>query len=310
MGTRTPLFVRKQKGGMFSVVDQNLTTGDIWFVDSGTGTDGAGYGQNPDSPVATLDYAIALCTASKGDIIYVMPGHAETASTANQELFDINVAGVTVIGLGEGDKRPTFTLAHAGATVVMGAAGCRISNLRIIGNISDLVGGLEIEAAADGCIVDNCYFADSGTALDMLIAIKVAADADRLVIRDNHFNITVGGEATDGILFAGGSDGTIISGNVMIGDWKTNGGIGAIAAASAGLLIHDNFIVNADASAGLCIKLHASSTGGIFRNFVAGSKNNTETISTVNAMHAGENYGNDAAATSGILTPSTMTAWS
>jgi hypothetical protein len=48
---RTELFARKQAGGMFSVVNQSLTTGNIFFVNSVTGTDAAGYGQNPDAPV-------------------------------------------------------------------------------------------------------------------------------------------------------------------------------------------------------------------------------------------------------------------
>lgn len=310
MGNTSALFTRHQPGGMFCVFDAAQTTGNIFFVHSGTGTDSAGFGQNPDAPFATLDYAIGQCTASKGDVVVVMEGHTETASTDAQELWDIDVAGVTVLGLGVGDKRPTFTLAHANATVVMGAAGCRISNLRIIGNISDLVTGLEVEAAATGCVVDHCYFADSATNKDMLIAIAVEADADRLIVEHNHFVITVGGEATDCIKFAGGSDGSVIRHNIMVGDWKTGGAINNNTAASLGQLIHDNFMVNADASAGLCIKHHASSTGGIFRNFVAGSKANTETISTVTAMHCGENYGNEAAATSGILTPSTATNWS
>jgi hypothetical protein len=44
---RTELFVRKQSGGMFSVVNQALTTGNIFFVNSANGTNSAGYGQNP-----------------------------------------------------------------------------------------------------------------------------------------------------------------------------------------------------------------------------------------------------------------------
>jgi len=311
--TRTALFSQKQSGGMFTIYDLPKHPGNIWFVDSGAtaATNATGYGHNPDAPFATLDYAIGKCTASNGDVIYVMPGHAETTSTAGTELFDLDVAGVSVIGLGTGDLRPTFTLAVGDATVVMGAASCTLENIRIIGNITDLVAGLEIEAAADGCTVRNCYFADSGTALDMLIAIAVTADADRLLFEGNHFVITTGGEATNAVKFAGGCDSLIFRNNVLVGDWKgTDGAVGLAGAASTNILVHDNLIVNQDASVGLCMDLHASTTGGVFRNMAAGSKGNTETISGGEAAHFGENYGNDAVATTGILTPSSPTAWS
>jgi len=284
-------------------------TGKQFFVDSTTGSNGY-TGDTPKRPFATLDYAIGKCTASKGDVIWVMPGHSESTTTANAELFDLDVAGVSVIGLGEGDKRPTFTLGVATATVVMGASGCRLSNIILVGNISDLAAGLEIEAAATGCRVDHCTFKDSATDKDMLKAIAVTADADRLIIEDCQFLITVGGEATHAIDFAGGCDGLILRRNYLLGDWKDAGGaIDLAGAASSGIMVHDNFMVNADAGVGLCMDIHASTTGGVFRNFAAGSKANTEPISGGEACHFGENYGNDAVATTGILTPSTATAW-
>src|SRR5512138_1472506 len=101
---RTELFSRKQPGGVYTIEGIDKQPGAVFFVHSGTGTDGAGYGKNPDSPVATLDYAIGLCTASKGDVIYVLPGHAENLTTATSLTMD--VAGVKVIGLGWGPLRP------------------------------------------------------------------------------------------------------------------------------------------------------------------------------------------------------------
>lgn len=78
MTNKTPLFSRHQPGGVFTIVNETLTTGSIFFVHSGTGVNALGGGRNPDAPLATLDYAIGLCTANKGDMIFVMPGHAET----------------------------------------------------------------------------------------------------------------------------------------------------------------------------------------------------------------------------------------
>ncbi len=103
MGNRTALFSRTQPGGVFTIADIDEHPGDIFFVHSGTGTDGAGYGQNPDSPVATIDYAIGLCTDSKGDVIYVMPGHNEGLGNAQ---IAVDVAGISIIGLGRGSAAP------------------------------------------------------------------------------------------------------------------------------------------------------------------------------------------------------------
>jgi len=308
MAYKTALFSRKTPGGVYSIEDQSLSTGDRWFVDSTTGSDTANGGTSPDDALATVDAAVAKCTDNKGDIIYVMPTHTETFATASQEGFDVDVAGVSVIGLGQGDQRPTFTFTHASASVVLGASSCRLSNLRFVSNITDHVTAIDIEAAADGCIVDHCYFTDSATDKDALTFIKIVADADRLVIADNHFNNVTGGEATDTLLFAGGSDGTVIARNLATIDAKTSGFIGASTAASLGLIVVDNVVVNQDAAAGLCYKGHASSTGLIARNMFAGNKGNTEPINEITAMHVIENYMTDTAGATGIIS-GTPTAW-
>ena len=307
--SKTSLFVDKQPGGAFRVVDQAITTGAVFFVDDATGTDAEGNGYTWLSPFASLDYAITQCTDDAGDVIYCMPNHAESTSTGGTELFDLDVDGVSVIGLGVGDARPTFTLEEATCTVVLGKPSCRLSNVRIVGNITDLATGIEIEAAAVGCRIDHCYIGDSGAALDMLVAVAIEANADRLIFEDNHVNITVGGEATAALNFAGGCDHLIIRNNVIIGDWVTDAAIEASTAASLGISITDNLISNHSDTTGLCFNCNAGTTGGLYRNIVCGDVAATETVATVTAMHCGENYGMDMPAKSGILTPSTMTAW-
>src|SRR5262245_23346085 len=79
------------------------TTGKVFFVDSNTGSNGY-TGLSIQDPVATIDFAIGLCTANKGDTIYVMPGHAETIGNGT---IACDVAGVTFIGLGDGAAKPT-----------------------------------------------------------------------------------------------------------------------------------------------------------------------------------------------------------
>ena len=105
------------------------TTGNVFFVDSGIGADVASQGTTATAPFATLDYAIGRCTASNGDQIIVMPGHAETITSSTYVRLD--VAGLSIIGLGNGDNRPTFTLtASATPLMTVSADDQKISNLR------------------------------------------------------------------------------------------------------------------------------------------------------------------------------------
>ncbi len=101
---------------------------------AGADTPSAGTYQRPFS---TLDYAIGQCTASRGDIIAVMPGHAETYSTATATSDDLtlDVAGVAIVGLGTGSLRPTFTFDTTNTTTVaVSAANITVYNCKFVGN--------------------------------------------------------------------------------------------------------------------------------------------------------------------------------
>ncbi len=133
---RTSLYYNHMSGGMFAVEDMARSTGDRFFVDSGNTADGrdvVGAGKSPDTPFLTTDFAIGQCTASNGDIIYVMPGHAETLSTAAQ--LAIDVVGITIQGIGTRNTKPTYTITTGAvaAPVLWSAAGCVVDNIRIVG---------------------------------------------------------------------------------------------------------------------------------------------------------------------------------
>ena len=71
---------------------EEVGTSNIFFVNSVTGTDTAGYGQNPDAPFKSINFAVTQCTANQGDRIYVMPLHVETIAGAAG--CAVSVAGV------------------------------------------------------------------------------------------------------------------------------------------------------------------------------------------------------------------------
>src|SRR3990167_470557 len=244
---KTELFVRRQAGGMFAVVNERMTTGAIFFVHSGTGTDGAGYGQNPDSPVATVDYAIGLCTASKGDTIYVMPGHAESFAAADG--FDADIAGIKIIGLGWGGQRPTFTFTDTDATVAVGAANVTIENLRFVAGISAIVVGVNVEAAGVDCHIRDCewYWGDT-TGYDFVQALNINVGAHRAIVERCRFlaEPAVAGAST-AIQLVGAVHNVRVQDCEFMGDYSL-ACISAITTLSQGLMVLDNLVHNTDAS--------------------------------------------------------------
>lgn len=133
----------------------NVYTGNVFFVDSGAGTD-AGTNGTKDLPFATIDYAIGKCTASNGDVIFVMPGHAETVTAA----IAVDVAGISIIGIGNGDNRPSLTLtASAAPCFTVSADDVKIHNIRFYcatAGTSYLKNLLRV--AANDVTVSNCEF--------------------------------------------------------------------------------------------------------------------------------------------------------
>ena len=217
---RTPLFSRKQSGGIFVFTDETQSTGDKYWVNSGTGTDATGNGRNPDSPVATLDYAISnLATASKGDQIFLMPGHAESIVGATGAVMD--VAGVDVIGLGSGALQATFTLGTAvGATISVTAPNCKIRNIKIVSDLADITAGITAGALADGLVVEDCWLTDGAAAKELVIGISIAAACDRVIIRDNYFQTVDAGGCASAIKLVGATANSRIERNYIKGDYN------------------------------------------------------------------------------------------
>ncbi len=221
-GASSPVFNRKQAGGVFIIQPMNYTTGSIFFVDSSTGTDGAGQGQNPDSPCATIDYAVGLCTASKGDVIYAMPGHAETLTAAAGIALD--VIGVSVIGLGNGTLCPTLTFGTStDADVNVSAANCLIKNIRFVSNINSLKNFLDLDAGNFTC--EDCVFVTS-SAKEAVTFVDIATTYDDFVFLRCEFYQPSDPEGTDaaagtGAIFCVDTEGIRIEDCIFHGYFET-----------------------------------------------------------------------------------------
>jgi hypothetical protein len=196
------------------------TTGKYFFVSSSGGSNN--HKGTPEKPFATIDYAVGRCTASKGDVIVVMPGHAETISAAAGIALD--VAGVTVIGLGAGSLRPTVTLDTSTATDVnVSAANVTIKNIRFVGNIDSLVNFIDIDE--EYCTIEDCVFVTSSTK-EAVGFINMATTKDNLTIRGCKFlqptdPAGTDGAADTGAIFLVDSENILIENCEFYGNFET-----------------------------------------------------------------------------------------
>lgn len=158
------------------------TSGNIYWVapsasyvvegrsyDSSDGNDGL----SPERALATVARAIALVTASAGDVIVLLPGvHTVTATVT------INVAGITITGIpgsrsihadhssGSGVRnRSQITTSQAAGdifTLTAAATDCEIAWLHF--NLITQGDGIVIPLSANRPYIHDCTFANVGTA--------------------------------------------------------------------------------------------------------------------------------------------------
>ncbi|HLF02193.1 MAG TPA: right-handed parallel beta-helix repeat-containing protein [Anaerolineales bacterium] len=261
---RTPLFSRVQPGGVFMVTDPGYTPGETFFVHSGTGTDGAGYGRNPDSPVATIDYAIGLCTANKGDVIYVLPGHNEGLGNAQ---IAVDVDGISIIGLGRGSAAPRIDFDHANASIDISADGCTLRNLRLLPSVTAVLIAVDVVAGATDTLLDGLETlpGEDGAGVDEFAnTVDIKAGCDRTRVE----NCTLTQHASAAGVIAcvkltGASDGVIVRNCVA---WTAGAGlvapINGDTTLSTNLLI-ENCTLTTDAEPGIEL---LTGTTGVIRN--------------------------------------------
>jgi hypothetical protein len=297
--TRTTLEVRQQPGGLFSIVNNELSTGNVFYVDSVTGTNAVGYGTSPDAPVASIAYAIAnLCTAAKGDVILVMPGHTETIIGAAG--VAASVAGVRIIGLGRGRNRPVVNYTTAvGASFDISAANVRVENIVFtpIG-VDNITAAINV-TAADAEIV-NCDFQHASASAQAALVILTTAAGTRLTVQGCRFYGTTDAGTNAAIRLVGG-DGHTIRDNTFSGAYASGTGpIENVTTACTNAIICDNRIQNFTAACTKAMVFVATSTGQISRNYMQ-ILSGTAPISGAAMSWAGANYYAAVVATAGSL---------
>jgi hypothetical protein len=279
----------------------HMTTGAVYFVDdSGSNSNS---GKDADNPFADLDYAIGMCSASKSDTIFLMPGHAETATA-----IAADVAGINIIGLGRGGNMPTITSTVAATDLInVTAANVYIENIKLVGAASCTA---FIDIAAADFMANNVQMFGVATP-------------------ENYVTITAAGQRfqLENCLFDGSTDGPnngiIIEANGLTGGWRVKdcvfnfhdvgldeAGIVAAFDIPGGVIDGCTFIGMDLTAVDFGSSVQSTQCEGIVTNcaIAAGATANTLTLLDLAGYGAVECYGTDVGTESGALIPSTTPA--
>ena len=226
-----------------SILSKINAVGNTYYVSSVSGS-ATNDGLSIETALTTIDAAVGKCTANNGDVICVLPGHTETITGTD---ITVDVAGVSVIGVGKGSLMPQIKHNHADAEVSIAADNVIWQGIRHSADVTSVKVAIEIEDGIDYCTVRGCVFDVVATTTDeFLVSVRTNDASNFALIEDNFFDMGLGG-AVAAISFTKDTDGTIVRNNVAMGDYST-AVINGITTLSTKLLIEKNLLVNGDAA--------------------------------------------------------------
>jgi len=245
----------------------------FWVNNSSVLAEGGISGSNANNgsyqrPFSTIDYAIGRCKAARGDVIYVMPGHIEDfGDTSTSGFIDVDVNGVSIIGLGTGASQPRLDFNHADSDFFVDADDVTIKNIHFSATVTGVKIGVSVLTGATNTVISGCRFSVETTTTDeFLISINYGVGCDRFTVENCEIDMGLGGAAT-GIKLVGATAGGNIVGNRIVGDYS-QACIAGITTLSTEIYIEDNLLVNGGGGALGTVEVIEMLTGttGVVRN--------------------------------------------
>jgi hypothetical protein len=218
------------------------------------------YGQNTADMNQRLWPSVAsvlpYCVANRGDLIIVHKNHTENIGAADAWAF---VAGLTIVGQGWGQTRPTFTFTVAAAQLLIDVAGVTFQNCRFLcagpAGTTALTVTAPFSITGEGALfVDN--FFEVGIDADQLCTTPITVKAADCAFFNNRIIAQAAAAPTANCIVLGsastGADRFTFVGNYV--KCATSGvAVGVIAnigssATSVDIVIQDNYLHNWTAS--------------------------------------------------------------
>ncbi len=278
-----------------------FSTGDYFFVDSSTGLS-SNLGTTVGKPMATIDQAINKCTADKGDVIIVLPNHAENITLGS---LVPDVAGITIVGLGNASNQPELTFTATTSIITVTGANTVLRNLRFLAGISAVVIGIEV--SVDNVTIEGCTFNYGGTTdYDFLIGIDIDA-FDYCTVRNCTFQFESTTGSNSGVQLDDAHF-CVVDNCTFTGDFA----VGAVANPTAdalctNMLITNNLIHNNDTGAAASTIFFENACTGLIANNTIGTRGGLDADASIDpgSCNCINNWISCAADESAIQTPTT-----
>lgn len=267
--------------------------------------------------VATLQAGLARCRAGQGDIVYVLPGHTESISTA--DFFTNLVAGTQIISAGRpgATNNPNFTWSAVASTFLLDVADVALVGLTLtMGGADNVTAPITVTGA--GCMIVGCHIiAGTSSVLESATPITVSTGATDCLIAGNRFSATGGAVTTACVSVGAAVARTTITGNRFFTTQSTaTTGVIAIGAAATELDINWNTMYN-QVEDGVGIRIaNVAATGTISWNMFGGVDaagtvaNALKCVSfagTAQITRCFENRALDEDAATGVISPAAAT---
>jgi hypothetical protein len=247
----------------------------------------------------TLGAALGACRANRGDVIYVLPGHTESVTTT-----PTFVAGVSIIGVGNGDERPTFNWTAASSQWSIAVANVRIANCILnLAATAATVTTKAITIAGASMAFEGCKILVGGAGGTQLvtIGIELTTGADKFAMLGCEIYAPADAAVVTLIKLTNAVDNAQFFGNYIdVGMAATTSSLITFTTAPTNIKIggregewQGNKFRNSIASSTICLTGITATTGWLDNNYCAieAASGAASAITTVGSLHLGENYG-------------------
>jgi hypothetical protein len=289
------LFLSVTGGAVFYV---GTTTQIAALADVGQGITGRTY--------SSVNTALSACVSGRGDIIYVLPGYTESITGANAWS---NLAGtdISLIGMGHGTNRPTFTWTATASQISITQANFSIQNciLNLAGTASTSTVKAIVTTAA-GTVIDNCYIiaGAAGGSQTATIAIEYGTGADKAVFSNNEMNSPTDSANVSCLKIVAAIDRFRMVNNIMdVGMSATTNGLVTMTTAPTNVYIANNVLRNGIASSTLALVGISSATGYVAYNqlLITNATGGATAAGTLGSLQLTQNFGCAGGAKTGVL---------
>ncbi len=265
----------------------------VFYVDSVAANGGTGISWEQSEN--TLKAAIDDATDNTGAYIFVASNHAENIGAS----VAINSPGITIIGLGIGESRPTLTFNATGGVLAHTVADVKYKNFLFVCSTQDTTVAISLDGSSDGAILEDCEFRNT-TTNEFIDTVTLAGATDNVrFTRVKFINNTAAGGNISAINSTAG-----VTNNLIIEDCSFYGAFTTAAIESdqieVNCTVRGNRVYNTS-TGDYGISFSTTALGTMENNFVYSDTYATQILS--GSMQMFENYTTIAIDEPGTLFP-------